>query len=100
MGMNRVSLLLSFSYLTKCSILFTTPCWWNRWLLAVYTRYASLQGERHGYVGQAGPHQIDWYWQPLSSARIPHNVHVIFDRAGVAPAVRPKPLERAEAVTA
>ena len=35
------------------------------------------------YAGQAGPHQIDWYWQPLSGARLPLNARILFDRVGI-----------------
>ncbi|HYO49260.1 MAG TPA: nucleotidyltransferase domain-containing protein [Chloroflexia bacterium] len=38
------------------------------------------------YGGEAGPHQVDWYWQPQSSARLPQDTRLLFDRVGVQPA--------------
>jgi hypothetical protein len=35
------------------------------------------------YEGEAGPHQIDWYWQPQSQARIPQQVAILFNRANI-----------------
>lgn len=32
------------------------------------------------YGGVAGPHQVDWYWQPQSSAFIPQDTRLLFDR--------------------
>ena len=39
------------------------------------------------YPGEAGPHQVDWYWQALSQARVPHAVRMLFNRAGVSSAM-------------
>jgi hypothetical protein len=39
------------------------------------------------YPGQAGPQQIDWYWQPQAHARVPPDARVLFDQGGVAKAV-------------
>lgn len=46
------------------------------------------------YPGQAGPHQIDWYWQPLSEASLPENAHLLFDHAGI-PSSGLQPLQTA-----
>lgn len=35
------------------------------------------------YEGQYGPHQVDWYWQPQSCARIPTETRLLFDRVGL-----------------
>lgn len=35
------------------------------------------------YSGEAGLYQVDWYWQPQSRARIPQEVRLLFDRAGM-----------------
>jgi predicted nucleotidyltransferase len=54
------------------------------------------------YGGEAGPHQVDWYWQPQSSARIPQDTRVLLDRVGIQPTEVPPPMTRearAEAVT-
>ena len=32
------------------------------------------------YYGQMGPVEVDWYWQPQSQARIPHDARVLFNR--------------------
>jgi len=39
------------------------------------------------YPGQAGPQQVDWYWQPQAHARVPLDARVLFDHSGVAKAV-------------
>jgi hypothetical protein len=52
------------------------------------------------YEGKAGPHQVDWYWQARSDARVPADAQVLFDKAGIPPAPARPPLadrERAEA---
>ena len=54
------------------------------------------------YPGQAGPQQVDWYWQPPSAARMPARCRVLFDQAGVPPLPEPAPLggeERARVVS-
>ncbi|HYP39701.1 MAG TPA: nucleotidyltransferase domain-containing protein [Chloroflexia bacterium] len=54
------------------------------------------------YGGVAGPHQVDWYWQPQSSARVPQDTRVLFDRAGIQSAEPPLAMTteaRAEAAT-
>jgi predicted nucleotidyltransferase len=38
------------------------------------------------YPGDAGPHRIDWYWQRQSTARVPADALVLFDRVGIPPA--------------
>lgn len=35
------------------------------------------------YEGPLGPHQVDWYWQPQSTAAIPSDAQSLFDRAGL-----------------
>ncbi len=35
------------------------------------------------YAGQAGVHQVDWYWQRQSHASIPQHAVVLFDRVGI-----------------
>lgn len=63
------------------------------------------------YPGQAGVHQVDWYWQRQSDASLPRHAMLLFDRAGIPrdsrqeqldPAGTPAPLteqERAKQVT-
>lgn len=53
------------------------------------------------YAGEAGLQHIDWYWQPQSSAKIPQNVRLLFDRAdlphsGLPPLVMEKEADSAE----
>ncbi|MGH2345576.1 MAG: nucleotidyltransferase domain-containing protein [Chloroflexota bacterium] len=49
------------------------------------------------YSGTDGPYQVDWYWQPRSSARRPRQASVLFDRVGIpAAAPLPGPLEARE----
>lgn len=35
------------------------------------------------YAGQTGPHQVDWYWQAQSRAKVPTQTAVLFDRVGL-----------------
>lgn len=35
------------------------------------------------YPGQAGVHQVDWYWQRQSDASLPRNAEPLFDRGGI-----------------
>jgi hypothetical protein len=35
------------------------------------------------YEGRTGPHQVDWYWEPASTAMLPEGVRVLFDRVGL-----------------
>ena len=35
------------------------------------------------YPGQVGVHQVDWYWQQLSDASLPHIARLLFDRVGI-----------------
>lgn len=35
------------------------------------------------YPGQAGVHQVDWYWQQQSDASLPRNAELLFDRGGI-----------------
>jgi predicted nucleotidyltransferase len=37
-----------------------------------------------GYDAQIAPHLVDWYWQPLSSAYVPNQVRILFDKQGLA----------------
>jgi predicted nucleotidyltransferase len=48
------------------------------------------------YSGGAGPHQVDWYWQPQSHARVPGRARVLFNRVGVPAASRPEPQSQLE----
>jgi len=40
------------------------------------------------YDGEAGPYEVDWYWQARSGAQIPSDGHVLFDRIGLPPSGR------------
>ncbi|HYP40620.1 MAG TPA: nucleotidyltransferase domain-containing protein [Chloroflexia bacterium] len=54
------------------------------------------------YGGVAGPHQVDWYWQPQSSACLPQDARVLFDRVDIQPAEPPSAMTheaRIEAAT-
>lgn|GEM_PF-640864 len=63
------------------------------------------------YPGQAGVHQVDWYWQRQADASLPRHAVLLFDRGGIPqdtrleqfdPAGTPAPLtqqERAEQAT-
>ncbi len=44
------------------------------------------------YPGEAGPHMVDWYWQPQSAALIPPDSRLILDRVGIPPAPLLAPL--------
>jgi hypothetical protein len=35
------------------------------------------------YPGQAGVHQVDWYWQRQADASLPCHAMLLFDRAGI-----------------
>ncbi|MCX6046378.1 MAG: nucleotidyltransferase domain-containing protein [Chloroflexi bacterium] len=35
------------------------------------------------YPGESGPHQVDWYWQRQSAARIPTEIQLWFDRVNL-----------------
>ena len=35
------------------------------------------------YDGEAGPYEVDWYWQARSGAEVPSDAHILFDRAGL-----------------
>lgn len=57
------------------------------------------------YPGQAGVHQVDWYWQRQSDASLPRHAVLLFDREGIPrdtrqeqldPAGTPAPLTRQE----
>ena len=57
------------------------------------------------YPGQAGVHQVDWYWQRQSDASLPRHAVLLFDREGIPrdtrqeqldPAGAPAPLTRQE----
>jgi len=54
------------------------------------------------YTGSVGPVFVDWTWQPQASARLPPDVHLLFDRVGLlpeTPAPRPTGLALADALT-
>ncbi|CAA9583926.1 MAG: hypothetical protein AVDCRST_MAG19-4424 [uncultured Thermomicrobiales bacterium] len=54
------------------------------------------------YQGETGAHQIDWYWVPRSTARVPAGARVLFDRLGLLPEPAAAPFaegERAAALT-
>jgi predicted nucleotidyltransferase len=54
------------------------------------------------YHGDAGPQQVDWYWQARSRAQIPNGVRLLFDRIGLGDAPTGKPItpeERANDMT-
>ncbi len=54
------------------------------------------------YAGSVGPVFVDWTWQPQASARIPPDVHLLFDRVGLLPegsALRPTGPALADALT-
>lgn len=54
------------------------------------------------YDSAAGLQEIDWNWQPQSSARLPPNVRLLFDHVGIPPAEPAPPLtdrERAALLT-
>lgn len=53
------------------------------------------------YGGEAGAQQVDWYWEPRATARVPAGVRVLFDRVGLPAAPTAVPLgdgERAAAL--
>lgn len=35
------------------------------------------------YPGQAGVHQVDWYWRRQADASLPHDAKLLFDRGGI-----------------
>jgi predicted nucleotidyltransferase len=35
------------------------------------------------YPGQAGAHQVDWYWQRQADASLPRHAVMLFDRGGI-----------------
>jgi len=41
------------------------------------------------YDAPVAPHQVDWYWQPLSLATIPNETLLLFDRVGLPSSGRP-----------
>ncbi len=41
------------------------------------------------YDAPSGPHQVDWYWQAESAARIPQQTRLLLDRAGLPPSETP-----------
>jgi hypothetical protein len=49
------------------------------------------------YPGADGPHQVDWYWQPHSAARVPQQTHLLFDRTGLPRLDGPTRFERGRA---
>ena len=47
------------------------------------------------YPGQAGVHQVDWYWQRQSGASLPRNAILLFDRGGIPQDTRQEQLDSA-----
>src|SRR5262249_1032712 len=47
------------------------------------------------YPGQAGVHQVDWYWQRQSDASLPRNSILLFDRGGIPQDTRQEQLDPA-----
>jgi len=45
------------------------------------------------YPGQAGPFQVDWYWQPQSQAVLPDDAKLLFDRGGLPQAAGAKTID-------
>ena len=41
------------------------------------------------YDGEAGPYEVDWYWQARSGAQVPSDAHVLFDRVRLPPSGQP-----------
>ena len=35
------------------------------------------------YDGEAGPYEVDWYWQAQATANLPSETRLLFDRAGI-----------------
>ncbi len=35
------------------------------------------------YLGASGPHQVDWYWQRQSAARVPTEIQLLLDRVNL-----------------
>jgi len=52
------------------------------------------------YGGETGAQQVDWYWEPRSTARVPVGVRVLFDRVGVPPVPPAAPLGEGERAAA
>jgi len=48
------------------------------------------------YDGEAGPYEVDWYWQARSGAEVPSDAHILFDRAGLPPSGRPNEFNHSE----
>ncbi len=47
------------------------------------------------YPGQAGVHQVDWYWQRYSDASLPRHAMLLFDRGGIPQDTRQEQLDPA-----
>jgi predicted nucleotidyltransferase len=47
------------------------------------------------YPGQAGVHQVDWYWQRHSDASLPGHAMLLFDRGGIPQDTRQEQLDPA-----
>jgi hypothetical protein len=45
------------------------------------------------YPGQAGVHQVDWYWQRQSDASLPQHAVLLFDRRGIPQDTRQEQLD-------
>ncbi len=48
------------------------------------------------YDGEAGPYEVDWYWQAQSGAHIPSDAHVLFDRIGLPSSGQPNGFNHSE----
>jgi len=48
------------------------------------------------YDGEAGPYEVDWYWQAQSGAQVPSDAHILFDRVGLPPSGRPNEFNHSE----
>ena len=49
------------------------------------------------YDGEAGPYEVDWYWQARTGAQAPSDAHILFDRVGIPPSGRPNEFNNSEA---
>jgi hypothetical protein len=47
------------------------------------------------YPGQAGVHQVDWYWQRQADASLPRHALMLFDRVGISQDTRLEQLDPA-----
>jgi Nucleotidyltransferase domain len=66
------------------------PCAWTARLAPPLLALPAPQNAPAGgayllalYEGTTGPHQVDWYWEPVSLAMLPEGVRLLFDRVGL-----------------